>query len=302
MLRLFCVIYMVLMIGSRLYAQSGPPPARKQAVTDEYHGVKVVDEYRWLEDWSKPETQTWSDAQTAYARMYLDALPGREALRARIAEITSRQMGFYGALRRRGNKWFALRFQPPKEQRFLVEIESPDKPEPGRVLLDPVQLDPTGQTAIDFYVPSTDGKYVAVSLSKGGSESGDVNVYEIATGKKLPDVVERVNGGTAGGSVAWNASGSGFYYTRYSRAGERASADLDFYQQIWFHRLGTESSKADTYSHGKDFPRIAEIQMESSEDGRSVLAKVANGDGGEFLHYLLGPDGSGYSLRTSPTR
>ena len=67
--------------------------------------------------------------------------------------------------------------------------------------MDPIQLDPSGGTAIDFYVPSRNGKYVAVSLSKGGSESGDVHIYESATGKSLPDVVPGVNGGTAG--AAW---------------------------------------------------------------------------------------------------
>jgi prolyl oligopeptidase len=91
-------------------------------------------------------------------------------------------------------------------------------------------VDSTGRTSIDFYVPSPDGKYVAVSLSKGGSESGDLNIYETATGKHLADVIQRVNGGTAGGGVAWNADGTSFYYTRYPRPGERTAADLDFYQ------------------------------------------------------------------------
>jgi prolyl oligopeptidase len=91
-------------------------------------------------------------------------------------------------------------------------------------------VDSTGRTSIDFYVPSPDGKYVAVSLSKGGSESGDLNIYETVTGKHLADVIQRVNGGTAGGGVAWNADGTSFYYTRYPRPGERTAADLDFYQ------------------------------------------------------------------------
>src|SRR5208282_420879 len=150
-----------------------------------------------------------------------------------------------------------------------------------RVVVDPNQLDSKGTTAIDFYVPSTDGKLVAVSLSKGGSESGDVHVFEVATGKPLADVIPRVNGGTAGGSAAWNADSSGFYYTRYPRSGERPPADLDFYQQVYFHRLGTDP-KQDTYSIGKEFPRIAEILLHASDDGRYILLSMANGDGGEF--------------------
>ena len=96
---------------------------------------------------------------------------------------------------------------------------------------------------------------------------------------------------TAGGSAAWNADGSGVYYTRFPRKGERPEEDLNFYQQVYFHKLGTPDS-ADTYSIGKEFPRIAEIKLESSHDGKFILATVANGDGGDFAHYLLGPDGA----------
>jgi prolyl oligopeptidase len=107
--------------------------------------------------------------------------------------------------------------------------------------------------------------------------------------------IPRVNGGTAGGSLAWNWDSSGFYYTRYPRTGERSTADLNFFQQVYFHRLGTDT-RQDTYSLGKDFPRIAEIQLASSEDGHHLLATMANGDGGEFAHYLMGPDGQWHQI------
>jgi prolyl oligopeptidase len=97
-----------------------------------------------------------------------------------------------------------------------------------------------------------------------------------------------VNNGTAGGSVAWNGDGTGLYYTRYPAAGERPPADLDFFQQIYFHKIG---ATGDTYSLGKDFPRIAEIALQTAPDGKHVLARVANGDGGEYAFYLADADG-----------
>ena len=81
------------------------------------------------------------------------------------------------------------------------------------------------------------------------------------------------------------------FITRAFRArARRPDADLNFYQQIYFHKLGTADTE-DTYSLGKEFPRIAEIKLEASRDGKFILATVANGDGGDFAHYLLGPDG-----------
>ncbi len=93
-----------------------------------------------------------------------------------------------------------------------------------------------------------------------------------------------------GGSIDWNKDGTGFYYTRYPRGNERPPEDANFYQQVYFHKLGTKSSD-DTYVIGKDFPRIAEIQLRTSDDGQWLLATVANGDGGEFAHYLVNSAG-----------
>src|SRR5205085_7503046 len=160
-----------------------------------------------------------------------------------------------------------------------------------KVTLDPNTLDAKGTTAVDWYVPSRDGKYLAVSLSHGGSEDGTLHVYEVATGKALPDTIAHVQYPTAGGSAAWNGDGSGLYYTRFPRQGERPEADLNFYQQVYYHKLGTPDTE-DIYSIGKDFPRIAEVVLEASHDGKYILATVANGDGGDFSHYLLGPDGN----------
>ena len=154
------------------------------------------------------------------------------------------------------------------------------------MIVDPNLRNAKGTTAIDFYVPSTDGRLVAVSMSEGGTESGDVHVFETDTGHERPDHVPRVNGGTAAGSVAWSASDRGFYYTRYPRPGQRPREDLDFFQQIYFHGAGSPGS-SDEYSLGKDFPRIAETSLASSRDGRYVLASVRNGDGGEVAQYVL---------------
>jgi prolyl oligopeptidase len=273
---------------SGVFAQ--PPQTLKKPVTDTYHGVTVTDDYRWLENAKDPAVKAWSDAQNRAARQYLDALPARAASYEQLKKLYSQQSPRYSSLEYKRGVLFALKTQPPKEQPILVALKSPDDPSSERVILDPNQIDAQGGTEIDFFVPSLDGQRISVSLSKGGSESGDVHVYDVATGKPLADVIPKVNGGTAGGSLAWNADGAGFYYTRYPHAGERPAADLDFYQQVYFHKLGTNPDQ-DVYSLGKDFPRIAEIELKASNDGKYVIARMANGDGGEYAHYIHGPSG-----------
>ena len=266
------------------------PPTPKNPVTNEYQGAQVVDNYRWLEAGADPDVRRWSDQQNARTRAYLDGLPSRPAIVERLTQLYGGASNRFSSLVSRGGVLFAMQMQPPKAQSFLVTLSSPDDPASARVIVDPNVLDPTGSTTIDFYVPSLDGKRVAVSLSKGGTEDGSVSVFEVATGNQLPGVVPRVNGATAGGSLAWNADGTGFWYTRYPREGERPAQDLAFYQQVYFHRLGAAAAE-DEYATGKQFPRIAEVALRSSDDGKYVLARVANGDGGDFLHFMLLPDG-----------
>jgi prolyl oligopeptidase len=271
------------------------PPTPKNPVTDEYQGIKVVDDYRWLEPASDPEVRQWSNQQNARTRAYLDRLPSRPAIVERLNQLYDNSSTSFSSLTYRGGTLFALEFQPPKPQPFLVVLSSPDDPGSARAVVDPNAIDSSGSTTIDFYEPSLDGKLVAVSLSKGGTEDGTVSVFEVATGKKLADSVPRVNGATAGGSVAWNRDGGGFWYTRYPREGERPTEELNFFQQVYFHRLGTPTA-LDEYAIGKQFPRIAEIELQSSDDGKYLLARVANGDGGDFIHFMLGPDGQWHQI------
>ncbi|MBN1853221.1 MAG: S9 family peptidase [Pirellulales bacterium] len=276
---------------------SGPPETRSLVVKDQYHGVEVLDAYRWLENGNDPQVQGWSDLQNAYTRTRLDKLPFVEELCKRITGIESAASVSYTSLAWRPGKLFARKNQPPLEQPLLVVMPSADEQDAERILLDPNQLDPGGTTSIDWYVPSPDGQLVAVSLSRRGSESGDVHVFETSSGKATGDVIARVNGGTAGGDLAWLLDGSGFYYTRYPRAGERPAEDLDFYQQVWFHTMG-DSIQNDRYVIGREFPRIAEIILEMDRQSGRLLVTVQNGDSNRFAHYLVEPDGASQQITT----
>jgi prolyl oligopeptidase len=268
-----------------------PPVAEKRPVTDVYHGVKVVDDYRWLENFNDPQVKRWVADQNEYTRAVLGKIRSRTELASEMRTLMKQVSVSRRELDVAGSKLFAIESRPPREQPELVVFPSLANLNSEKIVLDPLLRDPSGHISIDFYQPSRDGRYAAISLSKSGSEAGDVHVFEVENGKESSaDIIPRVNNGTAGGSVAWDANSTGFYYTRYPRTGERPAADLGFYQQIYFHKLGTAASD-DRYEIGKEFPRIAEIVLHSSEDGKWILATVANGDGGDALHYVHGVNG-----------
>src|SRR5207237_8660974 len=229
------------------------------------------------------------------------ALPGRDFLRKRFTELLTRREPSYKQVRPRPGHLFALKIEPSLQTPVLVELTRPPEeqalPATGgarkrgasadgtseRVVVDPNLREPKGRVTIDFYEPSPDGKLVAVSLSANGSEDGTLHVFEVATGRELPDHIARIQEPTAGGSVAWAPQADAVYYTRYPRKGERPDGDLAFFQEVWRHQLGTPES-ADRYEMGRGLPRIAEIDL--SSEGDVVLADVANGDGGEHAFYL----------------
>jgi prolyl oligopeptidase len=265
-------------------------PAPRQPATNVYHGVAVVDDYQWLEDAPAPAVREWTRLENERTRAYFAGLPFRDGIAQQLMQLRSEESARYYDLQERKGRIFALRFKPPAQQPVLVRLSSLEAPALWRTVFDPNAYNTNGTTSMDWYAASPDGRLVAVSLSEGGSEQGTLHFFEVDTGRMLADEIPRVQFPTGGGSAAWTAGGAGIFYTRYPHEGERPPADADFYQQVWFHRLGTPVAE-DQYALGKDFPRIAEIALEANEDGQWHLAAVANGDGGDFAHYLRDPAG-----------
>lgn len=259
---------------------------RNATVIDDYHGVRVEDAHRWLEEGGDPAVKAWTVAQNLTTRAHLDALTDRSEVEARLTDMFARIAPSYGGLVSRGERIFALKLQPPKEQCLLVVLSSVNDLSSERVVLDPNDLEPRGQVALDWFVPSPDGKKVAVSLSEHGSEEGTLYFYNTETGQASDESICRVQFPTGGGCAAWTPDGKSIYYSRYPRAGEKPAEELNFHQQIYRHQLGTSEAK-DVYSTGRDFPSIALTSLKTSGDGRWLLATVANGDGGEYGHHVL---------------
>jgi prolyl oligopeptidase len=259
----------------------------RQPVTTTYHGVGVTEDYRWLEDASSEETQMWTKAQHERTMGYLSALPAYGAIRGRAQEVIGAQTTSHAELRYGGGTYFALKHQPPKQQPFLVAVADLDDAASERVVVDPNALDASGSTTIDWYVPSPDGRLVAVSLSEHGTEDGTLHVFDTETGEVVDVRIPRIT--VMGGSLAWRGDSRAFWYTRFPAPGERGDEDLRFYQEVWFHEIGEEDDRRDLAGVFAD-DRIVENVLSSSPDGRWVLDLAQRGDGGEWEVFVRAQD------------
>lgn len=263
-------------------------------VTTSYHGVDVTEEYRWLEDGSSEDTIAWTKAQQRLTSAYYGAVPWRETLRARVERLLRGERTTYRSLVSGGSTYFALKEQTPRQQPFLVALTDLDDLGTERIVVDPDAIDPSGETTIDWFVPSPDGGRVAVSLSEHGTEDGSLHVFDVESGEVVDEPIPHVN--LMGGSMAWLHDGSGFWYTR-------CADPAGFRQQVWFREIGGAQDRLDVAGGFAD-EVIAENFLSPSPDGRWLMDRVQKGDGGDWQVFIRSqdPDGAWRQLADIPDK
>jgi prolyl oligopeptidase len=248
---------------------AGPyPPARAEELVELLHGVEVADPYRWLEDDEDAEVQAWQQAQTALAREILEAIPGRDRVRDRLAEVF--RVAEEGVPSHKGGNWFQLRRAAEQDQPVLYT--SRGFPGERRALVDPNALGAGDNTvALDWWYPSPDGELLAFGLSASGSERSTLHVVRTATGERLAEGIPD----TRSSKVAWLPDGSAFYYTR------RPPPDSGetWFNRVFFHRLGTPWQE-DPLVFGADSGDEAIHWPALSPNGEHLVVHVFRGSGG----------------------
>jgi len=247
---------------------STPPVAPQKPVEDVVQNHRIVDPYRWLEDAKSPETQKWVEQEAAYTRTLLDPLPGREQLHARLSELMS--IGSLSAPQLGGPYYFYTKREGTQNQPVLLVREGVHGID--RVLVDVNQLAADGTLALDWWLPSDDGKYVTYGTSPSGSEISTLHIIETATGKLLPDSIER----TRAASIAWKLDNSGFFYTRYPNQGEVPAGEELYHRRVFYHALGSNPAN-DPLIFGKDLGAEDWPGIDLSNDGRWLLITVEHG-------------------------
>ena len=245
-----------------------PPKTEKRPLEENFHGTKVVDNYRWLEDGTNADTQKWVEAEMAYTRGLLDPLPGRDAIHKRLTEllsigsITSPQMG--------GKYYFYTRREGMQNQPIVYVREGVEGKD--RVLFDANQLAADGTIALDWYQPSENGRYLVYGTSSSGSEMSTLHIVETKTGTLLPDTIER----TRAASIAWTHDNSGFYYTRYPKKGDVPEGQEMYNRHVFYHELGSDpATDPPIFGEGRDAEDWPSVNLDN--DGRLLLITVSQG-------------------------
>ncbi|MGE4072088.1 MAG: prolyl oligopeptidase family protein [Lysobacterales bacterium] len=245
------------------------PAARTVDQVDDYHGTQVADPYRWLEELDAADTRQWIEAQNALTQDYLQKIPQRPQIHARMTELWNYER--FGLPSHEGDRYFITRNDGLQNQAVLYTMDTLDA-EPV-LLLDPNTLSSDGTVALSGTSVSPDGRWLAYGTSSGGSDWQEWRVRDIASAKDNEEVIQWVKFSGA----TWAKDSSGFYYGRYDEPkGENALKAVNEFQKIYFHTVGTPQS-ADTLVYERaDQPKWG-FQTDISEDGRYLIISVSQG-------------------------
>ena len=253
------------------------PKPKKVEQIDEYHGVKVADPFRWLEDPDAPESRAWIEAQNKITFDYLSKIPQREQIRQRLTQLWNYEK--YSAPFKEGNRYFYYKNDGLQNQSVLYVTESVmDK---GRVLIDPNKLSAEGTVALNGISISDDGKLMAYGLASAGSDRTEWRVKNVDTGEDLADVLPPARQGVS----SWTKDGKGFFYSRFPQEKTGTEIrDISFNQKFYYHKLGTPMS-SDVLVYERPDDKEYFVGGGVTDDGRYLVIYVGKGTSPKNMLY-----------------
>lgn len=254
------------------------PDSKKVEQVDDYHGTKVSDPYRWLEDANSAETKSWVDSQVKFTDAFLSKIPQRAAIKQRLTHLWNFER--FSIPLKEGGQYFFQRNDGLQNQSVLYTMKKlSDTP---RLLLDPNTLSADGTVALAGMAVSPNGKYLAYGTAASGSDWNEWKVRDVATGKDLADHLKWVKFSEA----SWAKDGNGFYYSRYDEPKEATKlADVNYFQKVYFHKVGDPQS-ADRLVYKRDDQKEWGFGAQVSDDGRYLVISVSQGtENKNRIHY-----------------
>ncbi|MET3133154.1 prolyl oligopeptidase [Oxalobacteraceae bacterium GrIS 1.11] len=245
------------------------PVSKKVDQQDDYHGTRIDDPYRWLEDANSTDTQAWVAAQNTLTQSYLDRIPGREAIKRRLTALWDYER--FSVPFKEGGRYFYSRNDGLQNQSALYTLAALDAT--PRLLLDPNTLAVDGTVALAGMAVSPNGHYLAYGTAASGSDWNEWQVRDIDTGKDLPDQLKWVKFSSA----SWTKDSSGFFYSRYDAPREATKlADINYFQKLYFHKIGTPQSE-DVLVYDRPDQKEWGFGGAVSDDGHYLIISATQG-------------------------
>ncbi|OLT13742.1 peptidase S9 [Actinomadura sp. CNU-125] len=244
------------------------PSAQRQDIVEEIHGHRVADPYRWLEDADSGDTREWLAAQDELFHKVVDDLPGRDGLRRRLRELLG--AGSVGSPIWRGDRRFFTRRTADQEHPVLYTA-GPDGAE--RVLIDPMEIDPSGTTTLDGWQPDKEGRRLAYKISQGGDEESLLYVMDVESGERIEGPIDRARYS----SVAWLPGGEAYFYARRLHARDVPEGEEQYHRRVYLHRVGTEPDTGDVLIFGEGRDKTNYYGVGVSRDGRWLTISSSQG-------------------------
>jgi prolyl oligopeptidase len=256
------------------------PAAPRLDLTEDLHGYRVADPYRWLEDPDSPETRQWLAAEEELWAAYADGLPRREEFTGRVRELL--RVGSVGLPAWRGTTQFYTRRDPDQEHAVLYVRDDTGRGDTGRgdtgrgdterALIDPVAIDQAGRTTLDAWSPDKEGRLLAYQLSHGGNEESLLRVLDVATGEVVDGPIDRCRYS----GVAWLPGGKAFYYTRRLPPEQVPAGEAQYHRRVYLHTVGTPP-ETDTEIFGAGRDKKTYYGASVSRDGRWLIISASVG-------------------------
>ena len=245
------------------------PESKRVDQTDDYHGVKVADPYRWLENLDSAETHAWVEAQNKLTFAYLNDIPARAQIKQRLTKLWNFER--YGLPQKHGSRYFYTKNNGLQNQNVLYTAASLDAA--PQVLLDPNTLSTDGTVALSSTSVSDDGRLLAYGIAQAGSDWQEWRVRDVETAKDLPDLVRWVKFSGA----SWTKDGKGFFYSRYDepKAGTQMTG-ANYFHKLYYHRLGTPQSE-DALVYERPDQKEWNITGHVTDDGRYLIVYATQG-------------------------
>jgi prolyl oligopeptidase len=254
------------------------PEAKTVEQFDDYHGTRVADPYRWLEDTESADTRAWITAENRVTDAWLAAVPQRAAIHARLTQLWNQPR--WSSPSRRGTRYFYFRNTGLQNQSVMYVAPSPRGA--ARVLLDPNTLRADGTEALSTTALSDDGSMLAYGVSSGGSDWQEFRVREVATGRDLPDRLRWIKFS----GMTWTKDGKGFFYSRYAEPAGNALTAAVRNHKVYYHRTGTPQEQDVLVYERPDQPDFI-ISSSVTEDGRYLVINLSQGsDRRNRIHVL----------------